>query len=168
MSTQDQQFHIGQRCQVVNVQPDGTPGQYHGCTCTVTMLFTHEGQRVAKVRLPGGNEKKIALDKLLPAPAVQPAPFQKPAPAPRSTYVPRLPSWARKGMAMYRGDELESGDLVYFSPKANPRQLQRQIGIGEWRGVTIATYRGVEKRYPGTIAINPFRWYVVERRAVQP
>ena len=109
----------------------------------------------------GGIEKKIALDKLQPVAA--PVPFQKPAPAPRSSHIPRLPSWARPNTAMYRGDELAAGDMVYFSPKANPRELQRQVDASTWQGVTIAAYKGFVKRFPGSIDIQPSRWYVVER-----
>lgn len=164
MSNQTHALTVGQRVEVVNLQSDKTPGAYHGCTCRIIGFFPHEGQPCAKVMFAGGIEKKITLDKLQPVAAR--IPFQKSAPALRSSYIPRLPSWARRNTAMYRGDELLPGDMVYFTPQANPRELQRQVDASTWHGVTIAVYKGFVKRYPGNIDIAPSRWYVVERKAV--
>lgn len=154
-------FKIGQRVQVVNLV-EGVAGPYHGCQGIVSALFkTDDGELAAKVMFTGRIEKKLLLDKLTP---VEPAPQpERPAPAP-ATPAPALPSWATYNCIMLRGDMLQPFDIVYFSQIANPRELQRWLNRLTWKGVTIVEIRGMEERFPGLIAIDPARWYVVERK----
>jgi hypothetical protein len=155
------QFKINQRVQVVNLV-DGQPGPYHGCQGIISALFKNdEGLPAARIMFSGGVEKKLLLTKLIAAERA-PAP-ERPAPAPM-TAQPSLPTWAKPSCKMVRGDLLKLNDTLYFAQTANPRVLRRWLGDNRWFGYTIANvYKRVEK-FPGTIEIEPLRWYVVERQ----
>lgn len=153
-------FKVGSRVQVENLK-DGKPGEYHACQGTITRIFVHEGQKAALVRFSTGVEKKLFLTKLIPAKntpdAVRP-------PAAPPTPAPKRPVWAAANTIMVRGDQLQPKDLVYFSQVANPRRLGRWINDFTWTGVTLTVQNGFEHPIPGSIAINPAHWYVVERK----
>lgn len=159
--TEKSPFKIHQRVQVVNLI-DGVAGPYHGCQGVISGLFrSDDGQPAARVMFSGGVEKKLLLTKLIAAERA-PAP-ERPAPAPM-TPEPPLPTWAKPGCTMVRGDLLKLGDFIYFTQTANPRELRRWLGNNQWFGYTHANVWDRVEKFPGTISIEPLTWYVVERK----
>jgi hypothetical protein len=161
MTAQTNTFSVSQRVQVVNLDADGQPAAYHGCTCRILgFLNSPEGQPAARVMFTGSVERKILLSKLQPIAAATPTYTT----SPRSENARALPEWAGQGAAWTLGGELQVGDTIYFSHIANPRFLNKQLTLEHWQSTVLVEYHGFSKRIAGQLAeVDPTRWYVVKR-----
>lgn len=77
---------------------------------------------------------------------------------------PSVPAWAylspkHQGCEMRRGDELESGDIVYFSLDAYPRVLWTKVTDDAWS----VSVQKPNMHFKQQVTINPQTYYLTRR-----